>query len=603
MAKQYASLRNVKFLLNEVFNVSELTKFDHFKEYDKESLDMLVDTAKQISDTVLFPFYTDMDRKPAEFENGRIRVHEQVANVIKTMGENGWIGAISDVEHGGQQIPYMIDAAANFLFGAANNSPIMFTGLTAGSAELIVAFGSKELQEKYVPKMYAGQWQGTMCLTEPQAGSSLSDITSSATPQEDGSYKIKGQKIFISAGDHNYTENIVHLVLAKIDGAPLGTKGISLFVVPRMRSTADGGLEFNDVNTAGTFHKMGQKATPAAHLSFGDKDDCYGYLVGAPHQGLSYMFKMMNGARLGVGLTAISIASAAYYASLEYASERPQGRKISEHDVEEAPQTLIINHPDVKRMLLFQKSIVEGCLSLLMEGARYADMLKVTPEGKEKDRYAMLLDVLTPVIKTYSSEAGIESVSQGLQCFGGYGFCEDFPLEQMYRDIRICSIYEGTTGIQSLDLLVRKVVGTGGKTLMVLAEEMNKTIQEANTFDDLKKYTQKLQNGMKTLQDVTQHLAGLAMKGDKEAFVADATLYMELFSIITISWQWLKQATVAKQTLVAGKAQGDDVHFYESKILTMKFYFAYELPKIQGLATRLTDDELLTVSVEKELFA
>ena len=298
----------------------------------------------------------------------------------------------------------------------------MYAGLTSGAAHLITSFGTKEQSETYVPKMLNGEWGGTMCLTEPQAGSSLSDITSAAVPQADGSYKITGQKIFISSGDHQCVDNIIHLFLARIEGAPAGTKGISLFIVPKNRIKADGSLESNDVKAAGDFQKLGQRANATAHLSFGEDDNCYGWLVGTENRGLAHMFQMMNGARIDVGLNGTSIASAAYYASLQYAQERPQGRKLSsggQKDISQG-QTLIINHPDVRRMLLLQKAVLEGALSLCMEAARLVDLQHVL-EGEAKAEANLLLEILTPIVKTYPSEMGRVSVSTGLQILGGYG--------------------------------------------------------------------------------------------------------------------------------------------------------------------------------------
>ena len=445
--------------------------------------------------------------------------------------------------------------------------------------------------------MLGGKWQGTMALTEPQAGSSLSDITTSATPQADGSYRIKGQKVFISAGDHDQCENIIHLMLARIDGAPKGTKGISLFVVPKYRLD---GTE-NDVTSTGIYHKLGQRGVPAMHLTMGDRDDCHGWLVGEPHRGLNYMFQMMNEARIGVGMTGVAIASAAYGASVQYAKERPQSRRLNQKSALDSPQIPIIQHPDVKRMLLLQKAIVEGSLSLLMETARCADIAHASEDPEEKEKYHLMLELLTPVAKTYPTEMGLVAVSNGLQVLGGYGFTEDFPLEQLYRDIRITPIYEGTTGIQSQDLLGRKMTMKGGKPAQYLFGEVAKTIAEAETYDNLKPYAQKLKAELGRLQEVTMALMPYAMQGDIERFLMDATLYMEMFGISTVAWQWLKQAVVAQRTIVTQNPDGEELAFYEGKIHTMKFFFHYEVPKTLGLAVRLKDNEILTITTEKEV--
>jgi butyryl-CoA dehydrogenase len=596
MAKHYASNRNVKFLTHEVHALSALTKHEYFAHHDRESFDMMIDAAFQLADTHLFPYFTDMDRNEPDLKDGVVRVHPQVKNIIHALAEGGWINATVPLEQGGMQLPESINALGQFIFQAANNSAMPFTGLTAGAANLIRNFGSDYLKQTYMERMYAGEWQGTMALTEPQAGSSLSDIVTTAEPTEDGMYKIKGQKIFISAGDLDVLDNVVHLLLARIKGAPAGTKGISLFVVPKKR-VVNGALVDNDVLSAGIYHKMGQKATPAMHLMIGENDNCYGYLVGEPNKGLAYMFQMMNEARILVGITATAIASAAYHASLEYTKERPQGRRLNEKNPLNPP-TLIINHPDVKRLLLFQKAVVEGSLSLLLETAKYADLAHIT-EGEEKANNLLMLELLTPVAKTYPSEAGIASVSAGLQCLGGYGFCKDFPLEQYYRDIRITSIYEGTTAIQSLDLLGRKLTMQNGKAGVLYMQTVAKTVQEAATYDTLKKYAGIMESEMRNLQKVTAHLMGIAQKGDAELFLADATLYMELFSLNAIAWQWLKQGIAAHKALLVGGLSEDETAFYESKLQAMKYFFHYEIPKGQGLSTRLTDSEIITIAQEK----
>ena len=440
-----------------------------------------------------------------------------------------------------------------------------------------------------------------MALTEPEAGSSLSDITTMAEPTDQGYYHIKGQKIFISAGDHNAAENVIHLMLAKIVGGPPGTKGISLFVVPKKRLNESGQLVANDVVTSSLYHKMGYKGCPLTQLSIGDADNCRGWLVGEQHQGLRYMFKMMNEARIGVGLGAVAKSTAAYYASLEYSKERRQGRKMVNRDVTQ-PQVPIIEHADIKRMLLFQRAVNEGALALLLQAARYVDLHVALPEGEEKERYFLLLELLTPIVKSYPSEMGVQAISQGLQCLGGSGFCDDYPLEQYYRDIRIDPIHEGTTGIQGMDLLGRKVVMQDGKALLIFLEEIHKTITQAKDYPDLAPLAEKLSDAQKTLQDVTAGLLNLAATKGPEVFLADATLYLELFGIVTIAWQWLLQGVVIKEAL-KDKISNTDENFYQGKLYTMRYFFGYELPKIQGLAARLTDTDHLTVDIQTDHFA
>lgn len=597
----YMSLEHLKFLIDEVHDLHNLYKYDRFKDFDKESIDILIDSIKDWADKDFYPYYKEMDEKPAYFKDGKVHSHPQIKNVYKYAGENGLLALYFDHEHGGNQTPVSIVNALNHIIQAANNHIPGYLGLNAGSAHLITSFGSQELIDKFVPKMLSGEWGGTMCLTEPQAGSSLSDVKTAAYPDSNGNYKIKGQKIFISGGDHEAVNNFVHLTLARIDGAPAGTKGISLFAIPKYIVNEDGSTVFNDVITAGDFQKLGQRGYSTTHLVFGENEGCTGWLVGEANMGLKYMFQMMNGARIDVGMTAASTATAAYYASLQYANERPQGRRIESNGRKNPNQEpcLIIEHADVRRMLLKQKAIVEGALSLLIETAKYADISKAA-EGQEKEDAHLLLELLTPMAKTYPSEKGKEAIDNGLQVLGGYGFCTDFILQQYYRDIRIMSLYEGTTGIQSLDLLGRKVTMENGKGLQLLMAKINELVNEAATYDELKPYTKQLITKLEDVQKVLGKLIPLAMKGDYESFLADATIFMKMASIVVVGYQWLKMATAAKLAMVTGKGSQSSA-FYEAKIQTMKFYFKYELPEVTSCFETLMNDEELTIATEQSV--
>jgi len=603
MAK-YMSMENLKFLLNEVHDIKEVLSFDKYKDYDEDSVNILLDSIKDYCDKEYYPVFKEMDEDPARIDNGTIYVHPAVGKAIKYAGENGMIGAQFSYDDGGQQMPITLYTALSHIQAAANNNIGGYAGLTAGAAGLILSFGSQELKDKYVPKMLSGDWGGTMCLTEPQAGSSLSDITSSATPQEDGSYKIKGQKIYISGGDHEYCDNFIHLYLARIDGAPEGTKGISLFVVPKHREDDQGNLESNDVTTAGDFQKVGQRGYCTTHLILGEKDNCQGWLVGAPNQGLKYMFQMMNGARIDVGMSAASIATAAYYASLEYANERPQGRKLTSDGSKNATdeQTMIINHPDVRRLLLSQKALAEASVSILLRCSKLEDIILTSTDAEEKENAHDLLEWLTPIAKTYPSEFGIKSVSNGLQVLGGAGFCSEFILQQYYRDIRIMSIYEGTTGIQSLDLLGRKSTIKNGKALQLVAAEIKEAIEAAVTYDELKPYAQTLGSKLQEMQEIIMNLMQFAMKGDYERFLSDATIFMNYASHVVVAWHWLEMATKAKQAIVTGNLSYQE-EFYQSKIHTMKYFFKYELPLTAGWKETLLNQEVVTIMKEKELIS
>jgi len=599
MAKKFISMRNLKFLIYEVFDALALTKHDYYAQHNRKIFDMVLDAAMKLSAKLLHPIFEEMDRKPPEFVEGSVKVHPQVRELMKQYGEGGWIASTFPEEFDGEQLPLLVANCCNMMFSAANYSGAAFPGLAAGAARLITNFGSQELIDGYVPKMISGEWQGTMALTEPQAGSSLSDITTMAEPTDSGHYFIKGQKIFISAGDHDGVDNVVHLMLAKIPDGPPGVKGISLFVVPKHRFDNKGKLVPNDVAVSQIYHKMGYRGCPITELAIGEKDDCHGYLVGDAHRGLAYMFQMMNEERVGVGLAAAAIASAAYYAALEYALERPQGRPISSKDPL-SQQVPIVAHADVKRMLLFQRSIVEGSFALLLQCSRYEDMCKLTT-GDEKETYELLLDLLTPIAKTYSSEMGILSTSQSIQCFGGYGYCEDFPVEQYFRDMRIHPIHEGTTGIQGMDLLGRKVIMQEGKAFKLFGKTVREAIAAAEKEEALAPYAAQLSRELESLEHTTLHLIGLAGEKGPAVFLADATLYLELFSYVAIGWQWLLQA-MAVQKALQGKLSKSETNFYQGKWFTFRYFFEYELPKAQGVTKRLNSPDALTIDMQPQFF-
>ncbi len=603
MKNKYFDLVTLKFLLFQVHNVEDLLKKERFKEYDKTSIDIFIDSVKTFSDTALFPFIKEMDENPSYFKDGNIFIHPQFENILKNAGEMGLVGAMNDFDDGGLQLPSIIFNAAYFIMEAANNHVPGYIGLTAGSANLITSFGSQYLKDTYVSNMLDMTWGGTMCLTEPQAGSSLSDITSMAIPTEEDHFMIKGQKIFISSGDHQFSNNFVHLVLARIKGAPSGIKGVSLFVVPKLRPAENGEFVYNDAVVEGEFEKMGQKGYCTTHLVFGEKEDCRGWLVGEPNKGLSYMFQLMNEARIATGRMGTAIASAAYYSSLKYAKERPQGRKLNRSGKKnnEEEQTLIINHPDIKRLLFQQKAMVEGSLSLVLETANYLDKEKTSTTPEEKEKYNLLLELLTPIAKTYPAEQGIKSTSDAIQILGGYGFCFDFMPQQYYRDIRIIALYEGTTGIQSLDLLGRKITMKNGKAVALLASEMQQTIAQASQDEELKPFANILLENMGLVQKVNKWLIPFAIKGDYERYLADATVFMDFFGTIVMGWQWLKMAAIAKLTMKNGDGN-QSPEFYKNKVQTMKFFFTYELIKTKGLAKTIMNDEELTINATDEMF-
>jgi len=548
MSNKYVSMETLLYTLFEVHGLDELLEAERHQDHDRVAYELFLDSVKVFCDKECYPFFKEMDENHVVFQDGQIIVHPQVKVLMDKAGEMGLISLSFSYEDGGIQLPSMMYTAAYFILDAANNSMGGYPGLTSGAANLIATFGNQELKDLYLEKMSRGKWGGTMCLTEPQAGSSLSDITTKAIRTEEGYFKIKGQKVWISGGDWHNAENIVHLLLARIEGAPKGTRGISLFVVPKKRIKGQG-FEDNGVVTAGDFQKLGQRGYSTAYLVFGEENECRGWLIGEENQGLKCMFQMMNGARIAVGRHGAAIAMAAYYASLQYANERPQGRRLSSDGTKnlDQEQTPIINHPDVRRMLLFQKAISEGSLSLILQAAYYYDKSKVSLDEEERKKYQLLTELLTPIVKTYPSEKGLDSVSTGIQVLGGMGFSREHSLQQYYRDIRIMSIYEGTTGIQSLDLLGRKVTADNGKALRYLSEELNATFKEASGYPELDYYVKIFQQKFDLNIEVLEFLKPFAAEGNVERYLADASLYMEFLSTLIVGWQWLKIATKAKR--------------------------------------------------------
>jgi alkylation response protein AidB-like acyl-CoA dehydrogenase len=595
MAGKFVSQRNIKFLLYEVFRADELNRYEYFMDHNQATFDMIIDTALKMGNDMMYPVFQEMDSNPPQYVDGIAKVHPAVKTTMREFGKGGWINASMAYENGGQQIPHILEFMVHYIFTAANYSLVVYPGLTAGAANLILAFGSQELKDRYLDKMFAGEWQGTMALTEPDAGSSLADIKTQAMETDQGHYQIKGKKIFISAGDTDAVENTVHLMLARIKGAPAGVKGLSLFVVPKYRHNDQGKLGFNDLTCDGIEHKLGYKGSPICQLSMGENGDCHGYLVGEANKGLNYMFQMMNEKRVKVGVGAVGKATAAYYAALEYAQQRLQGRREGEKNPL-SPQIPIIEHSDIKRMLLFQRAICEGAISLALQVSKYLDLAHV---GEEREKHELLADFLIPVVKSYPAEMGILSTSAAIQCLGGYGYCKDFPVEQYYRDIRIDTLHEGTTGIQGKDFLGRKVTMKNGKAYRLFIELISGAIIDAQGNYEVQLFAEKLKQALNNFHDVTEYLLGI--KADAERFIADSTLYLEMTGILAVAWQWFLQARVASEALRGNQLERDK-DFYNGKLSACTYFFHYQLPKLETLGSIIKNNSGITVTMDVKLF-
>ncbi|MFT6408687.1 MAG: butyryl-CoA dehydrogenase, partial [Arenicella sp.] len=479
-----------------------------------------------------------------------------------------------DYEMGGMQLPCVVHQSLSAIFVTANTSVTNYIFLTQGAANMLNACGSDELKAKYLPKMVEGDWYGTMCLSEPQAGSSLADIRSKAEKQGDGSYKITGTKMWISAGDHEMTDNIVHMVLAKIPGAPAGVKGISLFLVPKHRVNDDGSIgQPNNIALAGLNHKMGHKGTTNCLLNFGESGDSIGYLVGGENQGLSNMFHMMNEARVAVGMAATVLGLGGYLYSLDYARNRPQGRLLTNKDPE-SPMVMISEHADVKRMLMTQKAFVEGAQSLILYAARLLDEQASAQSEDEKARATLLLELLTPICKSWPSEFCLEANKLAIQVLGGYGYTREYPVERYYRDNRLNHIHEGTHAIHGLDIMGRKVRMADGAALKALAVEISSTIAAAAEHDQLAVHCQDLGKAMGKVQKT---LESVSLASDPSLALANATIFLDSMGHVVIAWMWLKQAVAALEGQAKGNA--NDAAFYSGKLAACKFFYRYELPK------------------------
>jgi alkylation response protein AidB-like acyl-CoA dehydrogenase len=575
MKSNLLSRRDLDFLLFEWLRVDELTKRERFADHSHDTFTGVLDLCEELATRYFAPHNKKSDAHEPSFDGTRVTIIPEVKDALDAFARADLISMSMDHELGGAQLPAVVACAGLAWFHAANVSTAGYVLLTLANANLLAKFATPQQVDAFVKPMLAGRFCGTMCLSEPQAGSSLADIVTRAEPQVDGSYRLFGSKMWISGGDHELTENIVHLVLAKISGGPGGTKGISLFIVPKFLVDSRGAIsERNDVVLAGLNHKMGFRGITNTVLNFGEgrfrpagAPGAVGYLVGEPHRGLSHMFHMMNEARLGVGLGAVALGYTGYLKSLEYARARPQGRPVTAKDPS-TPQIPIVEHPDVKRMLLAQKSYVEGALALALYCGKLVDIAHSAEAPEERDSSTLLLDILTPVAKSWPSQWCLEANNLAIQVHGGYGYTREYDVEQHYRDNRLNPIHEGTHGIQSLDLLGRKVVQRDGASLMALNAVVSETVSAAvGLGGELAQLAGQLESAWQRLVSVTTAMFG---SGDIDAALANSVVYLEAFGHIVIAWMWLEQLRAA---------HGQTGDFYDGKRQAARYFFRYELPK------------------------
>jgi len=586
------SRRDLDFLLYEWLDVVELTKHEHFAEHSRDTFDAVLDLSADIATKRFAPHNKKADHNPPFVDDdGRVVLIDEIKQALDDFNGAGLMAGAFDERVGGMQLPNVVAQSSAAFFRAANPSTYSYAFLTIGNANLLTEYGTEEQIDTWVRPMLEGRYFGTMCLSEPDAGSSLADIGTKATKAADGTYRLTGTKMWITGGDHELAENIVHLVLAKVPGGGPGVKGISLFVVPKFLT--DGTR--NDVALVSLNHKMGNHGTTNALLNFGDgshqptgEAGAVGYLVGEEHRGLSYMFHMMNEARVAVGSMATAIGYAGYLTSLEYAKVRTQGRPVGDKDPSRA-QVAIIEHADVKRMLLAQKSYVEGALALGLYCARLVDQIKILT-GAERDEAELMLEVLTPIAKSWPSQWCLEANNLGIQIHGGYGYTTEYDVEQQYRDNRLNAIHEGTHGIHGIDLLGRKVVMSGGAGLKLLQRRINQTVQSALQSEGTAGYARELQAQTERLVEVTATLWAAA---DPTVTLANSTAYLEAAGHLVLAWIWLEQLTAV------GANPGS---FYDGKRAAAQYFYRYELPKVTTQLDLLASLDRTTVDVDPAWF-
>lgn len=585
MQQKIINPEDLAFQLFELHDVEQTLGYARYTEHNRETFQAALDLALKVAAEEFAPHARLVDEEEPRFENGRVVMRPEVKKALDVLRDTGLMAAGQDFERGGMQLPAAVAQMCVGMLKGANVGTQGYAGLTIAAANLIMAQGSEYQQKTFAEPMMAGRFFGTMCLTEPHSGSSLGDLRTRAEPQADGSYRLFGNKIFISAGDHELSENIVHMVLGRLPDAPPGVKGISLFIVPRFLVNEDGSLgDRNDVALAGLIHKMGYRGTTSTMLNFGEKDGAVGYLVGEPHNGLAAMFHMMNEARIGVGLGSVMLGYTGYLHALDYARDRKQGRPVGEKDPN-SPQVPLIRHADIRRMLLTQKAYVEGGLALCLQGAMLVDEKKHGATEDQRKLAAGLLDLLTPVIKSWPSQFCLEANSLAIQVHGGYGYTREYPVEQFYRDNRLNPIHEGTHGIQGIDLLGRKVSMAGGRFYQELMSRIQATIGEARGNERLVSCADQLNGAVKVLTVATDTLNAEKANGNTEKALANASLYLEAFGHTVVGWLWLRQAIKA----IAGLAGNGEqtAAFYEGKVKACDYFARYELPKVIGLAELL----------------
>jgi|YNPNPStandDraft_1061719.scaffolds.fasta_scaffold20482_2 alkylation response protein AidB-like acyl-CoA dehydrogenase len=608
--------RDILFTLFEWIDIDRILALDPYRGFTREDARMLIDASEKLAKEVLDPINASGDKEGCRFENGKVYTPKGYKEAWRRYAEQGWIGAAGSPEYGGQGIPGSVGIACGEIAVGACTAFTMYPGLTGATAHLLEEEASEEVRNLYVEKMYSGQWAGVMVLTEPQAGSAVGDIKTRAKKQGD-TYLLNGTKIFISGGEQDLTENIVHVLLARTEGAPPGIKGLSLFVAPKYLVNPDGSLgPFNNITCSGIEHKMGIRGSATCTIHYGDEGPCRAHLIGQECQGINIMFKLMNHARIGCGLQGLAQGASAHQYSLKYAAERIQGTRLEDFRDPAAPRVAIIEHPDVRRMLMIQKSLVEGIRAILYTAAYLLDLSRGSAHEEERERAQDLVELFTPIAKAYSTDFGFECCRLAVQIYGGYGFSEEYPVAQLLRDSKIASIYEGTNGIQALDLLGRKVSYKGGRLFMRFIEELNRFVADSKGHPWLESRAGRLEAARDILVKTTMHLGQAGMGGDIKYPALYATPYLEMFGHVLAAFLLLQQARVAHDKLKvlfdenncnSSESQAKlcqsnyDAKFYKAKLATTDFFLTNILPAIEGLEETILSGDRSALEIGFEL--
>lgn len=579
MAQVISEFRDIDFNLYEMFDVESLTEFEKFQEFNRKTVDMIIKEARNLAIKEILPTYDDGDKIGVTYNgDGTVSTPDSFKRALKLYLENEWTAPSAPEKWGGQGLPTMVSASAREYFMGANWPLYAIGSIGAGTGRMIEHFGTDEQKETYLKKLYTGQWGGTMLLTESDAGSELGRLTTSAVKNEDGTYSLTGSKIFISAGEQDMIDQIIHPVLARVEGAPEGVKGISIFIVPKYLVNGDGSLgERNDIVCTNVEHKHGIKGSPTCMMSLGSKGICKGFLLGKEQEGMKIMFEMMNHARMGTGQQAVAYASTCYLYALNYARERIQGKDLTDPN---GPSVPIINHPDIRRNLITMKAYVEGMRSLFYYLYKNFDIAGATEDEAAKTRASNMVELLTPIVKGYCGEKGYDVCVQAMQVYGGAGYCQDYPVEALTRDCKIVSIYEGTTGIQSMDLVGRKMGMAKGEVFKIYIKEMKETIGQAKAIPSLEKLARDLDEAVDNMAELAKKMAEVTRSPELKTGFAHTVPFLHVMGDVTMGWLLLWRALVSSQKV--DKAKKKDAAFYKGQITTAEFFITSLLPVTNG---------------------